>query len=89
MLLFLYRLEYDAYRSDYEQLQAGPRDSTTMAKIEEAQRKYQVHREKFDKLRADVAIKLKFLEENKVCFILVNDKCFYSAATSELAKNAK
>ena len=64
--IMLHRVEYDAYRCDFEALQAGPRDSTTMAKIEESQKKYNAHREKFDKLRADVAIKLKFLEENKV-----------------------
>ena len=63
-----HRVEFDAYRSDFEILQTGPRDSTTTMKMEEAQHKYNNHREKFDKLRADVSIKLKFLEENKVGF---------------------
>lgn len=81
------RLEYDAYRSDYEQLQAGPRDSTTMAKIEEAQRKYQVHREKFDKLRADVAIKLKFLEENKVKVMHKQLLLFHNAIAAYFSGN--
>ena len=49
-----------------EALQLGPRDSTTIPKIEEAQRKFTYHKEKYDRLRGDVAIKLKFLEENKV-----------------------
>ena len=49
-----------------EALQLGPRDSNTMPKIEEAQRKFSQHKEKYDRLRGDVAIKLKFLEENKV-----------------------
>ena len=60
------RIEFDAYRTDVETLQLGPRDSATTPKIDEAQRKYASHKEKYDKLRADVAIKLKFLEENKV-----------------------
>ncbi len=60
------RLEFDAYRNDYEALQNVPRDSATMAKMDEAQRKFHNHKEKFDKLRADVGIKLKFLDENKV-----------------------
>lgn len=61
-------MEYDAYRTDLETLTLGPRDSTTAPKLEEAQRKFTHHKEKFDKLRGDVAIKLKFLDENKVSF---------------------
>lgn len=61
------RIEYDAYRTDMETLQLGPRDSSTTFKVDEAQRKFQNHKEKFERLRADVSIKLKFLEENKVC----------------------
>ena len=60
------RIEYDAYRTDLEILQLGPRDSSSTFKVEEAQRKFQGHKDKFERLRADVSIKLKFLEENKV-----------------------
>ena len=63
-----FRVEYDAYRTDLETLQLGPRDATTTARIDEAQRKFSAHKEKFDRLRGDVAIKLKFLEENKVMY---------------------
>ena len=65
------RIEFDAYRTDVESLQLGPRDAATTPKIEEAQRKYANHKEKYDKLRADVAIKLKFLEENKVSLMWI------------------
>ena len=58
------RVEYDAYRTDIESVQISPRDP---AKQDEAQKKFAEHKAKYDKLRADVSIKLKFLEENKVC----------------------
>lgn len=61
------RLEFDAYRSDLEELSLGPRDAATMVRIEMAQHDYQIHRDKYERLRSDVTIKLKFLEENKVC----------------------
>uniref|UniRef100_A0A8C7XTW7 ADP-ribosylation factor interacting protein 2b n=1 Tax=Oryzias sinensis TaxID=183150 RepID=A0A8C7XTW7_9TELE len=60
------RLEFDAYRSDLDELNMGPRDAVTMARIDAAQQQYHVHREKYERLRSDVTIKLKFLEENKV-----------------------
>lgn len=61
------RLEFDAYRSDLEELSLGPRDAAAMVRIEMAQQEYQHHRDKYERLRSDVSIKLKFLEENKVC----------------------
>lgn len=66
LLLLLLRIEYDAYRTDLEELNLGPRDANTLPKIEQSQQLFQVHKEKYDKMRNDVSIKLKFLEENKV-----------------------
>lgn len=60
------RLEFDAYRSDLEELSLGPRDAAAMVRIEMAQHDHQAHRDKYERLRSDVTIKLKFLEENKV-----------------------
>lgn len=62
----MYRLEFDAYRSDLEELSQGPRDAVAMARIEAAQQQYQVHKEKYERLRSDVTIKIRFMEENKV-----------------------
>lgn len=62
----LYRLEYDAYRTDLEELSMGPRDAGAVSRLDAAQSQFQSHKDKYEKLRADVAIKLKFLEENKV-----------------------
>lgn len=64
-------MEFDAYKSDYEAAKSGPRDSNNIPKMEEAQRKFDAHKEKFEKLRADVNIKLKFLNENKVSYFSV------------------
>lgn len=60
------RIEYDAYRTDLEELNLGPRDANTLPKIEQSQHLFQAHKEKYDKMRNDVSIKLKLLEENKV-----------------------
>lgn len=68
------RVEYDAYRADMESLQLGPKDATTQAKLHESQLKYDRQKQKFDKLRQDVAVKLKFLDENKVSSLLIMSK---------------
>ncbi|XP_061686413.1 arfaptin-1 isoform X3 [Syngnathoides biaculeatus] len=60
------RVEYDAYRTDLEELNLGPRDANTLPKIEQSQQLFQTYREKYERMRNDVSVKLKFLEENKV-----------------------
>lgn len=67
LTVFACRLEFDAYRSDLEEMSLGPRDAAAMVRIEMAQHDYQIQRDKYERLRSDVTIKLKFLEENKVC----------------------
>lgn len=82
--MFACRLEFDAYRSDLEELSLGPRDAAAMVRIEMAQHDYRIHRDKYEKLRSDVTIKLKFLEENKVYFIFIFSKTsllIFSAVT--------
>lgn len=64
--LLVSRLEFDAYRTDLEELSLGPRDAVAMARIDAAQQQYQTQKDKYERLRSDVTIKLKFLEENKV-----------------------
>lgn len=64
--VFARRLEFDAYRSDLEELSLGPRDAAAIARIDTAQQQYQAQKDKYERLRSDVIIKLKFLEENKV-----------------------
>lgn len=61
-----YRIEYDAYRSDLETVAHSPRTDSNTSAVEEAHNNYEMHKQHFMKLRAEVAIKMKFLEENRV-----------------------
>uniref|UniRef100_H3CX44 ADP-ribosylation factor interacting protein 2b n=1 Tax=Tetraodon nigroviridis TaxID=99883 RepID=H3CX44_TETNG len=81
------RLEFDAYRSDLEELSMGPRDAAAMARIDAAQQQYQVQREKYERLRSDVTIKLKFLEENKVKVMHKQLLLFHNAISAYFAGN--
>lgn len=71
------RVEYDAYRTDVEMLAQAPRTDANAVRIEEAQQNFQQHKEHFEKLKSDVTIKIKFLDENRVRFI-----CFISISAN-------
>uniref|UniRef100_A0AAZ1XBM9 AH domain-containing protein n=1 Tax=Oreochromis aureus TaxID=47969 RepID=A0AAZ1XBM9_OREAU len=60
------RIEYDAFRVDLEELNMGPRDAVTVPKLEQAQKNFQTQREKYEKIRDDLSVKVKLLEGNKV-----------------------
>ncbi|XP_029909559.1 LOW QUALITY PROTEIN: arfaptin-1 [Myripristis murdjan] len=81
------RVEYDAYRTDLEELNLGPRDASTMPKIEQSQQQFQIHREKYERMRNDVSIKLKFLEENKVKVLHNQLILFHNAIAAYYAGN--
>ncbi|XP_030643961.1 arfaptin-1 [Chanos chanos] len=81
------RVEYDAYRTDLEELNLGPRDANTLPKIELSQQRFQIHREKYEKMRNDVSIKLKFLEENKVKVLHNQLVLFHNAIAAYYAGN--
>ncbi|XP_029358153.1 arfaptin-1 isoform X3 [Echeneis naucrates] len=81
------RVEYDAYRTDLEELNLGPRDAATMPKIELSQQQFQIHREKFERMRNDVTIKLKFLEENKMKVLHNQLILFHNAIAAYYAGN--
>ncbi|XP_058267886.1 arfaptin-2b isoform X1 [Hemibagrus wyckioides] len=81
------RLEFDAYRADLEELNMGPRDAVTMARIDAAQQQYQIHKDKYERLRSDVSIKLKFLEENKVKVMHKQLLLFHNAISAYFAGN--
>lgn len=57
------RIEYDAYRTDLESMSTKP-DGTIG--LEDAQHGYEIHKQQFLKLRGEVSIKMKFLDENRV-----------------------
>ncbi|XP_032811462.1 arfaptin-1 isoform X6 [Petromyzon marinus] len=81
------RVEYDAYRTDLEELSLGPRDSAVVVKIDAAQQHFSAHKEKYERLRGDVAIKLKFLEENKVKVMHKQLLLFHNAISAYFAGN--
>ncbi|XP_077156196.1 arfaptin-1 isoform X3 [Paroedura picta] len=83
------RIEYDAYRTDLEELNLGPRDANTLPKIEQSQQQFQMHKEKYDKMRNDVSVKLKFLEENKVKVLHNQLVLFHNAVAAYFAGNQK
>ena len=56
------RIEYDAYRTDLE-AQEGQGQSM---KTEQARKEFNTRKDKFESLRNNLQIKMKFLEENKV-----------------------
>uniref|UniRef100_A0A3Q3X053 AH domain-containing protein n=1 Tax=Mola mola TaxID=94237 RepID=A0A3Q3X053_MOLML len=60
------RIEYDAYRVDLEELNLGPRDANTVPKLERAQKEFQSQKERYQRIRDDLSVKVKLLEENKV-----------------------
>lgn len=47
-----------------------PRTDSNTVRVDDAQQNYQQHKEEFEKLRSDVIVKLKFLDENRVSFFL-------------------
>ncbi|XP_068569268.1 arfaptin-1-like [Cebidichthys violaceus] len=60
------RIEYDAYRVDLEELNLGPRDAITLPKLELAQKDFQSQKDGYQRIREDLSVKVKLLEENKV-----------------------
>ncbi|UYV64125.1 ARFIP1 [Cordylochernes scorpioides] len=60
------RLEYDAYRCDLEEASQGAQPNAASSRVEEARRLFALHKEKYENLRSDVTVKMKFLDENRV-----------------------
>lgn len=61
------RLSYDAYRNDLEELKKQANTSEkAAARLPTVTAEFEKHKKKFEKLRGDVDIKLKLLDENKV-----------------------
>ncbi|KAH8343731.1 arfaptin-2 [Drosophila kikkawai] len=58
------RIEFDAYRMDLENTK--PELTPSAATLEETQRSYAQHKEQYEKLRSDVAVKMQFLDENRI-----------------------
>lgn len=68
----LFRIEYDACRYDYESLLN--RNQTN----EDIERQYQYFKQRYEKCKEDVTVKLKLLEDNRVsiCRLLTKNFLF-------------
>ena len=64
--MILSRVEYDAYRTDLEFYAAAKETEANQMKLSETQVRFNNKKTEFEKLRSDVQIKLKFLDENRV-----------------------
>ena len=60
------RVEYDAYRSDLDYYREAPKTEVNQMKLGETEASFNAKKTEFEKLRSDVQIKLKFLDENRV-----------------------
>ena len=60
------RTEFDAYRSDLEYYSAAPKTEINLTKQRETEDVFNRQKLEFERLRSDVQIKLKFLDENRV-----------------------
>lgn len=57
-----FRVEYDAYRMDLE----STNGEAAAPNSEDTQKSYTKHKENYENLRSVVAVKLQFLDENRV-----------------------
>lgn len=70
------RIEYDAYRMDLENTKPEPTSPAT----EDAQKNFVKHKDNYENLRADVIVKMQFLDENRVShyfYTLIKIKYMY------------
>ncbi|XP_017873909.1 PREDICTED: arfaptin-2 [Drosophila arizonae] len=58
------RIEFDAYRMDLEN--SKPELTQAASSLEETQRSFAHHKDQYEKLRGDVAVKMQFLDENRI-----------------------
>eukprot|EP00117_Sycon_ciliatum_P013267 scpid77294/ scgid13997/ Arfaptin-1; ADP-ribosylation factor-interacting protein 1 len=91
------RLEYDAFRTDLEQLRAfkvqNPGNTGKALKLERAEADFEIHRSRYDRMRSELAIKLQLLDENKTKvmqnqLVLFHNACcaFYTSDATALAE---
>lgn len=81
------RIEYDAYRTDLETLAQAPRSEATSARLEEAQLAFEAHRDAFEKLRGDLTVKLRFLDENRIKVMHKQLLLFHNAISAYFSGN--
>jgi len=97
------RIEYDAYRNEMEIMNpsittqpsaaaapsptGGMGDPSAAARALDTQANFSMHKDKFEKLRSDVTIKLKFLDENKIKVMHKQLLLFHNAISAYFSGN--
>lgn len=81
------RLEYDAYRFDMEILQNSPQTDQKKEQLKYLEQELLVYKEKYEKLKSDVLIKTKFLDENRIKVMRKQLVLFQSATSAYYSNN--
>lgn len=81
------RLEYDANRCDVERLQTLPPSEQKNQQVSQLEAELSNFKQKYENLRKDVIIKIKFLDENRVKVMRKQLSLFQSAISSYFAGN--
>lgn len=74
------RLEYDACRTELENQSPG-------SHMIELQKDFEKHKDKYEKLKCDVAIKMKFLDENQIKVMKKQLLLFHNAISAYFSGN--
>jgi len=81
------RVEYDAYRSDLDYYREAPKTDVNQMKLGETEASFNAKKTEFEKLRSDVQIKLKFLDENRVKVMQKQLLLFHNAVSAYFSGN--
>jgi len=82
------RVEYDAYRTDLEYYrETAAKTPSSAAKLAEVEQSFELKKTEFEKLRSDVQIKLKFLDENRVKVMQKQLLLFHNAVGAYFSGN--
>merc|ERR1711970_435861 len=81
------RVEYDAYRSDLDYYREAPKTEVNQMKLAETEASFNTKKTEFEKLRSDVQIKLRFLDENRVKVMQKQLLLFHNAVSAYFSGN--
>jgi hypothetical protein len=83
------RLEYDAYRYDMEVLSNSPHSEQKIQQTQQLDKDLQLYKEKYERLKNDVLIKSKFLDENRIKVMRKQLILFQTATAAYYSNNSK
>ena len=80
-------MEFDAYRTDLEYYSQAEKTVSNVTKLSDTEASFIVKKTEFEKLRSDVQIKLKFLDENRVKVMQSQLLLFHNAVAAYFSGN--